>query len=474
MTRPCSIRPSPARAPGSTSDVAGEKLTGQAQGLTDTLAESLGKGAVLSKDHLVDYAVDGVIPQLAVTPADVEGISAVLSLAARDGKKIAPWGGGTQMSLGNVPTGIDLVLGLGRLKRLLSHEPADLVASVEAGMTLKALQRELATKGQFLPLEAPLPSRATIGGILAANSSGPARLAYGAPRDWLIGAKVVHSDGVVTRSGGRVVKNVTGYDLNKLYVGSLGTLAVFVEATFKIAPLPSDRTALIATYPSVPAAIDSAQQLLRQSFTPHGVQVINREIMGRLPQLDIMNEEAAAIALFAGRTLAVKRKVDDSAGVMRIGGPKAVETLSGAEGDALWQSVTDLGWGAEGTPHLALKVSILPSQVGDFLEVAGAIGAPGLVQGLVADVGWGQVRSLWWGDEGSGGAVDGLEGMVAGVREAARRRAGHVVVERCPIDIKSKIDVWGDPLESLDLMRRVKSELDPAGILNPGRYAGRI
>ena len=474
MTRPRSIRPSPARAPEPISDVAGEKLTGQAQGLTDTLAQSLGKGAVLSTEHLGDYAVDELIPQLAVTPADVEGVAAVLSLAAREGKRVAPWGGGTQMSLGNVPNRIDVVLGLGCLNGLLFHEPADLVASMEAGMTLKALQHELAAKEQFLPLEAPLPSRATIGGILAANTSGPARLAYGTPRDWLIGARVVHSDGVVTRSGGRVVKNVTGYDLNKLYVGSLGTLAVFVEATFKIAPLPSDHTALIATYPSMPAAIDSAQQLLRQSFTPHGVQVVNREIMGRLPQLDIINEEAAAIAFFAGRTLAVKRKVDDSAGVMRIGGPKAVETLSGAEGDALWQSVTDLGWSAEGTPHLALKVSVLPSQVGDFLGMADSLGGPGLAQGLVADVGWGQVRSLWWGVEGSPAALGGLEGVIARAREAARHYAGHVVVERCPIDIKSKIDVWGDPLESLDLMRRIKNELDPAGILNPGRYAGRI
>ena len=472
---PCSIAPSPAQARASISDIAGENLTGQAQGLSDTLAESLGKDAILSTDHLADYAVDGIIPGLAVAPADVDGVSAVLSLAAREGKRVAPRGGGTQMSLGNVPTGFDVALALGRLDRLLFHEPADLVASVEAGITLDALQKKLAAKGQFLPLEAPLPSRATIGGILAANASGPARLVYGTPRDWLIGARVVHSDGVVTRSGGRVVKNVTGYDLNKLYIGSLGTLAVFVEATLKVAPLPQDRTALVATYPSMPAAIDSAQQLLRQSFTPHGVQVINGEIMRRLPELDIMGDEGAAvIALFAGRTTAVKRKVDDSAGVMRTGGPKAVETLSGAKSGTLWQSLTDLGWAAEWSPHLALKVSILPSQVGDFLGMADSLGGPGLVQGLVADVGWGQVRSLWWEDEGPGGTVEGLEEVIAGAREAARHYAGHVVVERCPIDIKGKIDIWGDPLESLGLMRRIKTELDPAGILNPGRYAGRI
>ena len=456
--------------------------------LSDTLVGSLGSDAVAPPERLREHSVDGVTPEAAVFPEKVEAISEVLSLSAREGKFVTPWGGGTQMALGNTPRGVDLVLGLSRLNQILFHEPADLVASVEAGITLNALQEELARKGQFLPLEAPLPSRATIGGILAANASGPSRLAYGTPRDWLIGIKVVHSDGAVTKSGGKVVKNVTGYDLNKLYTGSLGTLGVIVEATFKIAPLPPDRGTLIATYPSLSAAMDSAQELLHQSFTPHALQVINREIMGRLPGLDVSGgEEAAVLALFAGRRLAVKRKVDESARVMERDSTRAVETLSQGDGDGLWQAVTDLGWAEEGLPQLVAKVTTLPSQVRDVLEMAGSLAGPPLSQGLVADVGSGLVRFLWWAEErlssttpllsplAKGGLQGGLlDDVISKLREGARHYTGHVVVERCPLEVKSKIDVWGDPLEGVDIMRRIKQELDPAGILNPGRFAGRI
>ena len=155
-------------------------------------------------------------------------MSRVMALVSQEGWKVVVRGGGTQMAMGNLAVEVDVLVGTSRLNRLLAHEPADLTATVEAGMTLGSVQEHLAGRGQFLPLEAPLPSQATVGGILAANTSGPFRLAYGTARDWLIGVRAVHADATVTRSGSKVVKNVTGYDLNKLYVGSLGTLAIIV------------------------------------------------------------------------------------------------------------------------------------------------------------------------------------------------------------------------------------------------------
>ena len=443
--------------------------------LSDTLAGSLEDEALVPPERLGDYSVDGVTPKAAVFPSTVEAISKVLALAAGERRVVAPWGGGTQMALGNVPSRVDLVLGLRRLNRILFYEPEDLVASVEAGISLEALQEELARKGQFLPLEAPIPSRATIGGILAANASGPSRLAYGTPRDWLIGIKVVNSDGAVTKSGGRVVKNVTGYDLNKLYTGSLGTLGVIVEATFKLAPLPPDKRTLVALYPSLPAAMDSAQDLLRQGYTPQALHVINREIMGRLPGLTISGDgEAALLVLFAGRMLAVKRQGDDSAKVMERGGASAVEYLPHGEGDGLWQALTDLGWAEEGLPHLVAKVSTLPSEVRDVVAMASSLGIPPFTQGMVADVGWGLVRLLWWAGEDSSNARENLEDTITRLREGARRLGRYAVVERCSVEVKRNIDVWGDSLEGMAIMRSIKQELDPAGILNPGRFAGGI
>ena len=445
----------------------------------------LGSDAVVPPEQLGDYAVDGVTPEAAVFPETVEGTSQVLSYAAREGSMVVPWGSGTQMALGNRPRGVDLVLGLSRLNHMLFHEPGDLVASVEAGITLNALQEVLANKEQFLPLEAPSPSRATVGGILAANASGPSRLAYGTARDWLIGVKVVGSDGTISKSGGRVVKNVTGYDLNKLYIGSLGTLGVIAEATFKVAPIPHDRRTLVAAYPSLSAALESAHELLRQNFTPQALHVVSGEVMARLAGLAPMAaSEAALLALMAGRSVAVTRKADESARVMERGGTRGVESLSNDEGAALWQAITNLGWTEEissptgscpkGLPCLAAKISILPSQVADFLAMADSLGGPPLRQGIVADVGSGLVRLLWWTQEGFPITLEDTEDLIGRLSRGVGHHAGHVVVERCPLEVKSKIDVWGEPIESMLIMRRIKQELDPEGILNPGRFVGRI
>ena len=316
----------------------------------------------------------------------------------------------------------------------------------------------LAAKGQFLPLQAPLPSRATVGGILAADASGPSRLAYGSPRDWLIGIKVVHSNGVIAKSGGRVVKNVTGYDLNKLYVGSLGTLGVIVEAAFKVAPLSADDRTLVATYPTLGAAIHAARQLLCPSFTPHALVVIDREVATRLGGLGVAaHTEALLLALFAGRRAVVQRRADEAAAEVDRGGAVAVERLAHEDGVSLWQGVTDLGWTDDDARQLVVKVSGLPSQVRDLVALAGSLGPPTLSHGVVADVGYGSVRHLWWAQEGSAGQAHLPEEVVGRLREGARRCGAHVVVERCPVEVKDRIDVWGDSPEGIDIMRRIKT-----------------
>ena len=456
--------------------------------LLETLSGSLGNDAVVPPDRVGEYTVDGVTPEAAVFPETVEKISEVMSHAAREGKMVVPWGGGTQMALGNRPRGVDLVLGLGRLNRILFHEPGDLVAGVQAGMTLDALQEELAVKGQFLPLEAPLPSRATIGGILASNAGGSSRLAYGTARDWIIGIKVAGFDGTLTKAGGRVVKNVTGYDLNKLYIGSLGTLGVILEATFKLAPLPQDRATVVAPYRSLPAALSSARELLKRGFQPQALHVVNAEVMGRL-QGPAMTDGAGAVllALLAGRKVAVQGRADELAGDIAGGAVGPVERLSSEEGAGIWQALTDLGWGEVGPstegskgsplkslPYLTARTSVLPSRVRDVLDLSDSLEPPALRQGVAADAGTGLVRLLWWPREGLPYSIEEAEGLIGGLRQGVSRLGGHLVVERCPLELKSKIDVWGDPPEGMVIMRRIKDELDPAGILSPGRFVGGI
>lgn len=436
---------------------------------------NLNHAEIMPRDRLVDYSVDGVAPEAVLLPKNVEAVSQVLSSAAEEGMTVTPWGGGTQIALGNTPKRVDVVLGTRHLDRMLFHEPGDMVASFESGMTLNSIQLELGKMEQFLPLEPALPSRATIGGVLATNVIGPPRLAFGTPRDWLIGVKVVHSSGAVTKSGGRVVKNVTGYDLNKLYVGSLGTLGIIVEVTFKLAPVPQEKTSLIASFSSLSDALEAASTLFHQSYAPQALVVTSEEVKARLPAIDLRREcDFTVLALFTGRKAAVKRRVEDSIESIRKGGAQSEEILKREESDKVWQALIDLPWIDEGAPPIVVRVSYQPSVVKEVLPLFQSVSLHSSSKGFVADIGSGIAHFLRWpGEPASINSRVLVEG-IAGLRENARSMGAYVVVERCPPVVKARLDVWGEPPGGVDVMRRIKQELDPAGTLNPGRFVAGI
>ena len=325
--------------------------------MTEVTASDLGTGtlqppagllsekALLPAETHAGYAIDELTPQWVVRPTSRREVAQILRWASSENKKLAPWGGGTQMSLGNPPERLDLVLDLSRLNQVVDFQPADLTVTVEAGITLESLQRHLASAGKFLPLEAPLAGRATVGGILATSSTGPLRHAYGLPRDWLIGIKVLSPAGEETKAGGRVVKNVTGYDLNKLYTGSLGTLGVIVEATFKLAPLPANQSVLVASFPSLQQGFEAGQTLLRQVFAPQGLQVINGTAARRFNLTATSTFQATTIlAFFLGRPQALRRRLEESAQLLSRLGAASSEQIYDADASALIRRVTDLGW----------------------------------------------------------------------------------------------------------------------------------
>jgi glycolate oxidase FAD binding subunit len=443
--------------------------------LSQQLAPLVGERNILPDHRLPRYAVDGVIPQAVVQPASREIVGEVLRWASSQGLAVVPWGGGTQMCLGNPPRRADLVLDLSRLNRLLDYQPADLTATVEAGITLEALQGELAAGGKLVPLEAPLARRATIGGILAAHAGGPLGHTYGPARDWLIGVSVVGADGVETKAGGKVVKNVTGYDLNKLYTGSLGTLGVIVEATFKLAPVPTQRGAVAAAYPLIQQGVTAAQDLLARVFAPQGIQVVNAAVARRLSlSPGFSDAPAVVLAHFAGRPRAVQRRMEESVRLLQANGAAGLERLEADASTYLLGQLTDLGWDSDAAPRLSLRVSLPPSAVADVLTWPD-IDAPGEPPGIFADPGYGEVRLLWWDGPDSPTPEDRAAlAIIARVREMANGRGGSAVVERCPLPVKQQVDVWGESAELRDLMRRIKESFDPSGVLNPGRFMGRL
>jgi glycolate oxidase FAD binding subunit len=215
--------------------------------LLRSLADVVGEAHCLGGADRAPYVVDGRTPCGVVFPGSAEEVARVVRVAATAGVPVVPWGGGTQMHRGAPPADGAVVLGLRRLDRVLEHEPADLTATAEAGITVDLLQAALGARGQWLPLDPPAPAETTLGGVLAANLSGPRRHGYGTARDHVIGIRVVTADGQLVRAGGKVVKNVAGYDLAKLYIGSRGTLGIVVDATLKLRPCPEATGACWAT-----------------------------------------------------------------------------------------------------------------------------------------------------------------------------------------------------------------------------------
>ena len=408
-----------------------------------------------------EYAVDGLEPEAVVFPNTIEEMSSLLSAADREGKTVVPWGGGTAMGLGNRATGCDLVISTSRLNRILEHEPSDLTVVVEAGITLGTLQEELGERGQFLPLDPPLPDRATIGGILSANSSGPIRAQFGAIRDRLIGIKVVNPNGDVTKGGGKVVKNVSGYDMNKLYTGSLGTLGIIVEAAFKLSPLFKQTRTLVVSCKTPAEAGALANGLRGAEVTPVALQLIGGEELG-VP-------EGYRVALqLGGLREAVERQARSVVELCESNGC-GVERKDNEGSEEVWSRVRDAGRRPDSPATMIIKATCLPSDAVTLVERLQHISGEAFA--LSCNMVNGVVYGHWWDD---GLATDALEARVTSVREITGELNGHCVIEVCPRELKERIDVWGLEGPQVYLMKRIKEQFDPNGTLNPGRFVKGI
>ena len=467
----------------------------------EQLADLVGPAGVVGAEALPGYAIDGQTPGAAVQPVDRAAVSSVMQWAAAEDAAVAPRGGGTMSGLGNVPARLDLALDLRKCSRVLDFQPDDLTVTVEAGMTLDVLHAALAQGRKYLPLEAPHPAMATIGGILSTNFTGPRRFAYGLPRDWLIGIAVVSPGGGESKAGGRVVKNVTGYDLNKLYTGALGTLGVIVEASFKLTPVPRHSKALIACFlPSsggADAPVGAAQALVNQGYSPQGIQVLDQASARRIavPLIQDMFRGTdpgpwLVLGFYEGRDEGVVQQ-RSAIGADLMGSLGALEVVQAgqAETDELLAETTALGWERETPPYLSIKINVPPSAVPALVMEAaqpppsGRAPAPA----IVADPGFGTIKLLWWPDvdqdppgpsENAGGPDSTvLREILETIRDLTHQAGGTAVVEQCPLPVKRGIDVWdgsayGD--REVEIMREIKGKFDPTGILNPGRFLGGI
>lgn len=390
--------------------------------------DALGACARLAEDS---DAIAGAAPRYVAAPGSAEEAAAVLRVAAAHDLAVVALGAGTKQDWGLPPRRLDLVIDTTRLIGVVEHAAGDLVAVVRAGTPLSSLNAKLAAAGQQLALDAPLAG-ATVGGTVAVNDSGPRRMLYGSVRDLLIGITVVRADGVVARSGGKVVKNVAGYDLGKLMTGSYGTLALIAECAFRLHPIPAARA--YVTRRMAPASAGPALTAMRKSQVAPSAVEIDAPPDGDCEVLVHLEGTATGVDARAATTA----KLLDG---------EVAPSPPPWWGERPWRS-GDVGI------KLGLPLSRVPAvlRAADGVAVRGSAGAGVLYAGLPGD-----------------SDPESVARLVAALRTAAE----HAVVLTAPPAIRDQLDMWG-PVKGLGLMRRVKEQFDPHARLAPGRFAGGI
>ena len=431
------------------------------------LVQIVGEAGLLPNDQMNRYVIDDFGPQAVVFPASTHEIQDVLSYAAAGELSVIPAGNGTKLDIGNLPERVDLVLSTSRLDQVLEYEPADLTVTVEAGIRLAALQAKLAEHGQYLPLDPPYADRATIGGITATNSSGPSWLRYGATRDQVLGMRVVQSSGMVVKSGGKVVKNVAGYDLNKLYIGSFGTLGVITEVSLKLQPLPEiERTALL-TFKEIGPAVNVALEISSSQLLP----IFLNLFVNGVPFTEIA--EPCLLIGLDGHPETVEWQIDHVETMAKQNGAIGVGVYEGQRQQELRASMCAFPEGGWASPIVMSRVNLRMTDVEAFINTATSNGGPPLVQ-VMGLTGNGIVYVAFSDFPDGDVPAQHIADTLTNLRDAAANVGGNLIVESAPTALKRQIDVWGPVGRSFELMKAIKAKLDPIGLLNPGRFVGGI
>jgi glycolate oxidase FAD binding subunit len=453
-------------------------VTVSRNGLLAALVEIVGRDHCLGGADRGPFVVEGRTPAAVVFPAGAEEAGRVVAAAAAAGVPVIPWGGGTQMHLGLAPRDGAVVVVTRRLARVVEHEPGDLTATVEAGLTIDGLQAALGARGQWLSLDPPLPARATLGGVLATNASGPRRYLYGTARDLVIGLRVVGPDGVLVRTGGKVVKNVAGYDLVKLYLGSLGTLGLIVEATLKLRPRPEADRACWAGFDSLAAAGAAVSRVMGSDLLPHSLELLDgaasAACAGALG-LPARNGDGAALLVgFDGLERTVAWQVAEAERLLRDLGAQGVTALLDGAAQRAVAFVRDIR-AAVREPLAVARVAVLPRDVSAYAAAAAqAARAARLQLTTTAHAGSGVLVLVLSGGDGPAPGVPATVSALAALRAEARTLGGQCVVEWAPLAVKEQVPVWDEPGAAGRLMQRIKARVDPQGIMNPGRFVAGI
>ncbi len=390
----------------------------------------------------------GVTPELYVEPANEAELARVLEYANRAGMLVAPRGGGTKMDWGTAAQAIDLMISSAKFARILEYAPADMTVTVGAGVTMAQLQSALAEHRQRLALDPLWPDRATVGGVIATNDGGALRLRYGGVRDLIIGITVVLGDGTIATSGGKVVKNVAGYDLPKLMSGALGTLGIITRAVFRLHPLPAQSQTHSFTFRNREKANEFMLAVVDSVVVPTGLQM-------RTGATGVIAVDVRIDGIAAG-IAAQTETVCELAGEGSPGKPDFDP----------WQAREQL-WNSSASATIC-KLSMLPTQLSSTAEF--------VREALSDNADWTLLMhstGLSWLQADAADCAQ-IADFISSIRAFLAPAGGTAVVLKAPPTLRQKVDLWGSAGTALPLMKRIKEQFDPRGILNRGRFVGGI
>jgi glycolate oxidase FAD binding subunit len=432
----------------------------------------VGEANVISNpDQLKAYAVDGLIPKAVVSPGSAEEISKVVVYANTEKLAVVPRGNGTKMAAGGVPKKVDIVLSLLRLNRVLEYDVANMSLSIEAGITLAEVQKKLGNggKGNFLALDPPQSEKATVGGIIATNASGPRRYLYGTSRDMLLGVKVVSPEGAITAFGGKVLKNVSGYDMTKLMIGTWGSLGIITQITAKLLPLPEVSSTLLVSLEDLAAANAIIRKVMHSVLLPSAIELISGKAAERL------GEKSKYLLAFSleGVAEAVERQSTEIADLSNREGAISTKILKGADDQKFWIRLRNFSedMAKEFSTPIVLKSNFLISKHTELLGTYEKLAqAAGINASFVLHAGNGILYTYIFEKADRSGIVE----LIGKLTAEAVKCEGNLMVDSGPREIKEKISAWGQLRDDQVVMRRLKEKLDPKGVLNPGRFVGGI
>jgi glycolate oxidase FAD binding subunit len=382
-----------------------------------------------------------------VLPTSESELAELVTIANRSRSPLMVAGNSTKLDWGGTVSGAKSIVSTQKLDKLIAHAVGDLTVTVETGMNFAKLQTILATAGQFLPLDPVYPDRATIGGIIATANTGSLRHRYGGVRDLLLGISFVRADGQIAKAGGRVVKNVAGYDMMKLFTGSYGTLGILTAVTFRVYPLPS-HTGTVMLTGAVDKLASAAQTLLASTLTPIAVDVVSTAFSR---QLEISNTPSLVVK-FATIPASI---AEQSAQLLAIGRGLGLKggSWQGAQAEQLWQGIQTGIWG---TTPIGCKLGVRSTAVVETIA---------LLDRSTDNTANGVIHL----SSGIGACALSDERHIPPLRRHCEGAGGFVSVLQAPVELKQQLDVWGYRGNAVPLMRQLKHQFDPLDILNPGK-----